>query len=414
MKDFRFLSSFKYTALAMGHLVALAVIIWSVSLLVAYNAFTFHLYHMPLGYEGSEFWYAGRISMLMRSDKPSCLLVGPSGVRDGFDEETMNGVAPSIDFFNGGIIGRIAILESRIRLLRDYQVKPNCILLGISPFTLNDGMHDIMGRRHCDFLDYWRGWDLIYQEDPEKQDTVFRDAIGNSIWPMKRFAYRINQLSRYGLWQIREKTTWARTMRIQLPPELSQPAGRARRIMARRLDRLAAWFQKRTVMRRRTFEFAFGDLRPTRDHFGPENDEAKPIQARSDSAAAPRQDPSLRGGPGPKRRIPPIDLRHLQRLGKCIKTALEITPHVIVIILPLNNSRPPYQMSKHTVPDILQYLEPYQKDNGVLVLNKIGDLPDEFFRDDAHANAAGRDFLSREIAHQIDTYMKRPFSERRD
>src|SRR5262245_5305888 len=96
------LEPLRMIGLALLHIVVVGALLWLAAYYVTQSKQVLRLYRYSLG-SIPAYVFLDKLSRALDQQSGSVLLVGPSTVREGFDEALMNQTAPGFKFINAGV-----------------------------------------------------------------------------------------------------------------------------------------------------------------------------------------------------------------------------------------------------------------------------------------------------------------------
>jgi hypothetical protein len=303
--------------------------------------------------------FAAAMGRAARHDR-SVLLMGASSAHDGFDEDLMDAEAAGWSFVNGGTgMGSVFVYEAMTEMLREYRVHPAVLAIGLHPVALSDRQINFNGAGYTDFFDRWHGWDVVAFDDALFRPEDRRELWLNTLWPGHRFSRQTGRLVRHELHALHDRFYWGE----RLP--------------------------------RPSFEVAPDDLRPRPRYF---YSETAPIPGAA-AQGVRWYDETTSEWAAP---------RHLASLRRMLDGALDVSPRVVVILMP-EHSLLRERVSARLRAPLVETLEAY-RERGLRVLDGSDAVPDELFRDSVHLIGEGRRRFSRQMAPEIVALWPHPAS----
>jgi hypothetical protein len=285
--------------------------------------------------------------------------MGPSSVREAFDVQIMDETASAYNFFNGGTTGgSIFLNELLLMIVQQYHVSPECIVIGVNSRLLVDRKLGMSAYGFTDHMDRWNGWELVKHEVPELRNKAFRDVLANSIVPLRRHSRQINMLIRYGLYRLQKRFPLVKTRprrQFELKSRELEPVGK----------------------------FLYSDTKPRADYLERTIEHWKK-KGLYDKKKYARE-------------------KHKASLRASLDRCLEITPNVVVVIMP-EHSLLRSSFGSYADKPMKRILRQYEK-KGCLIVDKSEFLPDSSLRDGGHLLPHGRKVFSEEMARIISSYL---------
>lgn len=343
--------SFARFARGVGNLSLLAGLLWAGSYALTANPAALHLYRRA--YRGAiGHRYAGQLAREQTADRPTVLLLGPSSVREGFDEQTLQAAQPGWRFINGGASGgSIGLHETLTLLMRQYRSRPDCIVLGLNARMLVDGRIALAKHGFTDLTDALAGGELPPLDEPVLRDEARRALLANALCPPRRVSRQLGMLIRDGLYHAQMR--W--TLRSPLP--------------------------------RRRFELHARELQPHGEYL---YHDTEPQPALLDEQIAHWREMGLLATDAF------AQPRHVESLRVSLERCLASADGVVVVIMP-EHPRLRELLGQAGQETFRAVLEEYAA-RGVVVIDRRDFAPAEEFRDAGHLLPSGRERLSQDIA----------------
>lgn len=353
---FEVLRPIKPAGKALAHIALLYAIIWGIGYGVSTSRWSFQLYRLWRFPFVEAHHLAGKLAQAQLASEDVCLLVGPSSVREAFDEVVMQEVVPNMNFLNCGTTGgSIYVYEAMNHLIQQSEVRPKCIVVGINARMLVSRDIRANSAGYTDFLDLTNGWQLVSKEQEKLRGEAYEQLEMNTIWPYHRHARYIGKLLRRSIFLAQERLSWHDTLTLadfeyrknELNESTLYRYDDTEPISGKPWERLVNLFEKEGL-------------------FDPEN------------YAHPE---------------------HVESLQNVLDDLMAITPSLIVIQMPENSfGRERMAPAASKTMDLL--LSQYQA-KGVHIMDWSQLLPDTAMRDIGHLLAAARPDFSRDTAQFV-------------
>ncbi len=203
-------SGFRALGIAVLHVAFLAIVVWASANWIVSNKGILALYRYSLGTLPS-YRYAERLNDAISATGKKVLLVGPSTVREGFDDQVMNRTSPQYTFVNSGVTspGTIVHTELLVDMLRWYEIEVDELVLGLNSRMLASRPSPLLGTRYVDFMDYGESLYYLRFVHPRQSRRTREALYENHVWPMNRIATRLDYLVRYGLFELQRRFSWS-------------------------------------------------------------------------------------------------------------------------------------------------------------------------------------------------------------
>lgn len=347
-----FQSAFK----ALLQIVGLFAIIWGIGYGVSASRWSVQLYRLWRFPNTEAHHLAGKLGQAQLTFDDVCLLVGPSTVREAFDEDVMHKAVPNLRFLNGGTTGGgVYVFEAMNRVIQHSRIRPRCIVVGLNARMLIARDIRLNAAGYTDFLDLTNGRALVGKEQPALQSEAYEQILTNTVWPYHRLARQLGKLARTALFVAQDKLPWREPLTVD-----------------------AFCYGPRELGRSNMYLY----------------DDTKPISGRQWKQLVRVYeeeglfDSTRYGHP-----------EHLVSLRSVLDDLMKITPNLIVIQMP-ENSFGREQLAPLASDAMATLLTDYQK-RGAHVLDLSDALPDSALRDVGHLLASARPSFSRDVARLV-------------
>lgn len=160
------------------------------------------LYERSFAFEPGP-WFAEHIAPA--TSKPnSCIIVGASTAREGFDPGALTKSMPGLAFFNASTTGgNIEVAEIQAQILLRYQVRPKCIIVGLHPFLMMDQNPPFLAS-----TGYLSHLTITGVFSLSNQAAVWREMgtiLRTIVLPMRAHADRLNKLVRFWTFELQHR-----------------------------------------------------------------------------------------------------------------------------------------------------------------------------------------------------------------
>lgn len=353
---FEMLRSIKPAAKALAHMAALYAIIWGIGYGISTSRWSFQLYDLQRFSNAEAHHLAGKLAQAQLASEDVCLLVGPSTVREAFDEGVMHEVDPNIRFLNCGTTGGgIYVYEAMNHLIQQSGVRPKCIVVGLNARMLISREIRINSAGYSDFLNLTTGRQLVSNETEALRSEAYEQLKTNTIWPYNQHARHIGRLMRSSIFIAQERLSWHDSLPL--------------------------------------VEFAYHrnelGIAPLHHY-----DDTEPISGKPWERLLSKYEE--KGLFNPERYAHP---EHVESLKNVLDDLMTITPNLIIIEMP-ENSFGREHMAPPASETLDQLLKTYEL-KGVLIVDWSQLLPDSAMRDVGHLLAETRPDFSRKTAKLI-------------
>ena len=353
---FRVLRSIQPAGKALAHLAAMYSIIWGLGYGISTSRWSFQIYRLWRFPNVESHHLAGKLAQAQLASEDVCLLVGPSTVREAFDEVVMQDVAPTIRFLNCGTTGGgIYVYEAMNHLIQQSGVRPKCIVVGLNARMLISREIRVNSAGYTDFLDLTTGRQLVSNDTEALRSEAYEQLRTNTIWPYHRHARHLGRLLRRSIFLVQERLSWHDSLPLA------------------------------------EFEYRRKELGQSPVYH---YDDTEPISGEAWDRLLSKYDE--KGLFDPRRYAHP---EHVESLQKVLDDLMNITPNLILIEMPENSfGRKRMAPAASGTMDLL--LSQY-KAKGILVVDWSQLLPDTAMRDVGHLLAATRPRFSRDVAQLV-------------
>ncbi|MCH8822018.1 MAG: hypothetical protein IH984_00790 [Planctomycetes bacterium] len=336
--------------------MALCAILWGIGYGITTSHFTFQYYRLWRFPNSEGHHLAETLARAQTTRGDICLLIGPSTVREAFDEEIMQQTAPDLRFLNGGTTGGgIYVFEAMNHLIHQSGVNPKCIVVGLNARMLIARDIRLHSAGYTDFLDLFNGSQILSKESIALQDEARQQIVSNTIWPYRRLARHTSRLIRTAIFVAQEKLSWNESLPVTAFSYGHRELGRSSMHLHNDTEPISgeAWDRLMRIYKEKGF-------------FDP---------ARYAHA------------------------EHLDSLRGVLDDLFEITQHLIIIQMPENSFG-----REHLAPlasDAMEILLADYQERGAHILDLTSEVPDSGMRDVGHILASSRPDFSRKVAQFI-------------
>ena len=134
----------------------------------------------------------------------SCLIVGASTAREGFDTTILGEYLPQLTIINAATTGgNIEVAEVQAQILSRYGVRAKCIIVGLHPFLMMAETPPLLAS--TGYLAHLKFADILTLSDHEAVVREFRQILETVVLPLKTHADRLNKLVRFRIFQFQNK-----------------------------------------------------------------------------------------------------------------------------------------------------------------------------------------------------------------
>lgn len=334
------------------NLVLFFLIMWGSSTLLHNSNLLIPLYKEGLGNIPSHRFVSKLVQFQSQCGDKGVLFVGPSTVREGFDDHLYQQLTSTCSV-NAGVTsdGSIYHIPLLLDIAKNLDIQSEVIVLGINSRMLSDRKNPITANRYLDFLNQEQIQFYRRYEYKNELPNLDRDALVNWLFPLMRYSIRINNLFRDYL--------------ISTKIALNNYVDRDIEFFSRGNNRLS-----------KPKKYIYSDK-----HF---NEAAflKQIEGVDNMGF---MDPEKYG-----------KVDHIYGLNMVLERASEIAPKVIVAIMP-ENSHVRKTFGAYADHSFNKTLAKYDSES-FLVVDFSQSIDDYFIRDIAHVTAEGREQLTKQIS----------------
>lgn len=160
------------------------------------------LYERSVAFEPGP-WFAEHIAPSIGNPN-SCIIVGASTAREGFDAEALTKSLPRLLFLNASTTGgNIEVTEIQAQILRRYGVRAKCILVGVHPFLMMDQSPPLLAS--TGYLAQLTVADLLSLSDRAAVGREIIQILQATVLPFKAHADRLNKLLRIWIFELQSE-----------------------------------------------------------------------------------------------------------------------------------------------------------------------------------------------------------------
>ncbi len=184
------------------NLVLLSLILWLLSLAIYKSNILFPLYGLEIGQIPSHLYASRLADFKHRCGELGVLFVGPSTVREGFDENSFTRLTGRCAV-NAGVTSQGSIFHTVLQLtiMENLGVRPEIVVVGINSRMLSVRRNPVTSTRYVDFLEYDQ-LDLFRPyEIPELLPQLERIAWQNRLFPLLRYRIKLDYLARGAMYR---------------------------------------------------------------------------------------------------------------------------------------------------------------------------------------------------------------------
>lgn len=330
-------------------------IVWGGANLLHNSNLLLPLYEKEIGNVPSHRFVSKLAQFQSQCGDEGVLFVGPSTVREGFDDQLYRQLTSTCSV-NSGITsdGSIYHISLLLDITKNLDIKPKVIVLGINSRMLTDRKNPITTNRYLDFLD--REQILFYRryEHKDKLSDLDKDALVNWLFPLARYATRIDYLIRDFLMSINLAFGNYKNLDVKS-------------------------FSRGNDLLSKPNKYIYNDK-----HFN----EAAYLKQIRGTRNIGLMDPEKYG-----------QVDHVYGLRMALKQASGIAPEVVIAIMPEHSE---VRKTFGGYADVTFYKVLAEHDSeSFRVLDFSQSIDDDLIRDIAHLTAAGREQLTTEISNII-------------
>lgn len=151
-------------------------------------------------------WFGERIAASLSDPDRSCLIVGASTAREGFDPKELQGLVPHTAFYNGGTTGgNASVLEIQAAILAHYGLHYRCILVPMHPwlfFSKEGAVPDLAATEYVSQLDLRQLRHLSFA--PLEQSSRY-PILETLLVPFMKHATQVNRIIRSSIYKAHVK-----------------------------------------------------------------------------------------------------------------------------------------------------------------------------------------------------------------
>lgn len=168
-------------------------------------------------------WFGEKIARTIPRQQDTCLIIGVSNTREGFDPAIMQ-ASSATQFINAGTTGgNNEVLEIQTAILKRFNVRPKCIVAGISMWMMfRQGSPPLVAEEYIGLI----GWPEVmgFSNRPLFSKEGIRIALALGL-PLKAQSRQLNRIIRAALHQLRGAVLGSLPLsRYELFPEELKPS----------------------------------------------------------------------------------------------------------------------------------------------------------------------------------------------
>jgi len=152
-------------------------------------------------------WFGEHIAATLSDSDKSCLIVGASTAREGFDPKQLEQLVPDTKFYNAGTTGgNTSVFEIEAAILEHYRLHYRCIIVPMHPWLLFENENAIANLTTTEYasqLDLKQLNDLSF--DPLGSGDRSR-VLATFLVPFMKHAAQLNRILRNALFTVH--TSW--------------------------------------------------------------------------------------------------------------------------------------------------------------------------------------------------------------
>jgi hypothetical protein len=149
-------------------------------------------------------WFAKSVIDLRRQSSNSCVILGASNGREGFDPAILARNARGLAFVNAATTGgNNEVVDIQSAILERQDIRPNCAIVAFSKWTMfRDGSPDLAAEEYLALLDWG---DVVSLASRPLLTRKGVHVAASLVLPLRNHARQLNILVRVGIRQIRER-----------------------------------------------------------------------------------------------------------------------------------------------------------------------------------------------------------------
>lgn len=344
---------FKWSKLTcVRNVVLFFLIIWGTSTIIHSSNLLLPLYEKGLGNIPSHHFVSKLAQFHSQCGDRGVLFVGPSTVREGFDDNLYQQLTSTCSV-NAGVTsdGSIYHVSLMLDIAKNLNIQSQVIVLGINSRMLSDRINPITSNRYLDFLNQEQIQFYRRYEYKNELPNLEMDALVNRLFPLMRYSIRINYLFRDFL--ISKKIALNNYVNLDIE------------FFSRGNNRIS-----------KPKQYIYSDK-----HFN----EAAFLKQIDGVNNMGFMDPEKYG-----------KVDHIYGLNMVLEKASEIAPRIIVAIMP-EHSQVRKTFGAYADYSFNRILAEYESES-FLVVDFSQSIDDHFIRDIAHVTAAGREQLTKQVS----------------
>ena len=149
-------------------------------------------------------WFAKSIIELKRNDRNTCVVLGASNGREGFDARILERNAPGVSFLNAATTGgNNEVVDLQSVILERHDLRPRCAIVAFSTWTMfRNGSPELAAEEYVSLLD----WGEVIALPSRPLLTLEGHHIAaRLILPLRSYARQLNLLVRVEIHRVRAK-----------------------------------------------------------------------------------------------------------------------------------------------------------------------------------------------------------------
>ena len=149
-------------------------------------------------------WFAKSVIDLKRNARNTCVVLGASNGREGFDAGILARNAPGVAFLNAATTGgNNEVVALQATILERYDLRPRCVIVAFSTWTMfRDGSPELAAEEYVSLLDWG---EVIALPSRPLLTREGHHIAARLILPLRSHARQLNLLARLEIRHLRAK-----------------------------------------------------------------------------------------------------------------------------------------------------------------------------------------------------------------
>lgn len=187
------------------NIAVMAFVLWCLARVILFSRIDLLIHNYSIGSIPAHDFLDRIADFALPHDGKGVMFIGPSTVREGFDDALISKLA-GLHCVNCGVTsqGSIYHTEMQLDIISNYGIRPNVLILGLNSRMLSLRPNPIGINRYVDYLDNGQLKVLISRENKNSVKYTEFEHIKSALWPGYHFALRLDYLARYVLMKVNQ------------------------------------------------------------------------------------------------------------------------------------------------------------------------------------------------------------------